>query len=636
MFKSRLDERLNLEDIFTKKEIESIEASYPKIKNFVNSSPIFDELNYENKLRKSEPFHNLFRLTIDKKYFYKIILDDIKCKSDKKGDRIVSKSLKSLIDDLSYEKLVNKTQTSQFISNKLNNEKLLFFKKNGFPVGLLNKNIPKETSPYLKDFENTIRYSKEEIKRLKSQSNYKNIDYYNIINSNKIINNRYKNDGTRYSQKSKFVGNSVKDMKTFNNYNLHHTQLNYFQNQRYNGMNKNKKNFPYNKNYTSQKLKFIENKQRLSNLKLSQQVNRAKYSQQQQQQHLSSNGNTPYEKKNKINNIEYEKFTGLKTFQPLNIDANIYNDIENQDFDIFEFVPKVGRENILLAIGHYIFNRLGFSKIMNYNKFENWSRKIAEGYVKSNHYHTDLHAADVTHTCLIYLKVGKVNKICDFSKNSKCALFLSCMCHDYKHPGVNNNFLKETRDKLAIKYNDASILENMHIAQTFKVINNPNNDCNIFEQLDKETYKQFRKEMISCVLSTDMSFHNVYVEFLKNYTENKVEKNESSYQYFLNTFIHSADISNPTKPFNIYFKWAEYVVEEFYDQGDKEKKLNLPCSCDRDKVTIYQSQLGFINFIEFPYFTLFAKVFENLKFYLDNLNNNKQILLEKQEKSKQS
>ena len=41
----------------------------------------------------------------------------------------------------------------------------------------------------------------------------------------------------------------------------------------------------------------------------------------------------------------------------------------------------------------------------------------------------------------------------------------------------------------------------------------------------------------------------------------------------MNVLIHSSDISNPKTPFDIYFKWAELVVKEFYAQGDKEKKL---------------------------------------------------------------
>ena len=66
------------------------------------------------------------------------------------------------------------------------------------------------------------------------------------------------------------------------------------------------------------------------------------------------------------------------------------------------------------------------------------------------------------------------------------------------------------------------------------------------------------------------------------------------------------------------------MVEEFYAQGDKEKKLGLKCSYDRTKVTLYKNQLGFIDFIELPFFSLVAKVFPKLDFLLVNLNNNKQ------------
>ena len=60
--------------------------------------------------------------------------------------------------------------------------------------------------------------------------------------------------------------------------------------------------------------------------------------------------------------------------------------------------------------------------------------------------------------------------------------------------------------------------------------------------------------------------------------------------------------------------------------------MGIKCSCDREKVTIYQNQLGFINFIELPYFVVFAELFPKLKFYYDNLNENKKILLAMQEK----
>ena len=92
--------------------------------------------------------------------------------------------------------------------------------------------------------------------------------------------------------------------------------------------------------------------------------------------------------------------------------------------------------------------------------------------------------------------------------------------------------------------------------------------------------------------------------------------------------VHTADISNPTKKFNTYYKWAKLVVEEFYYQGDKEKELGLKCSCDRNIVTLYKSQLGFIDYIINPYYELFVKVFPKLKFLKNNVDDNRKKMKE--------
>ena len=204
------------------------------------------------------------------------------------------------------------------------------------------------------------------------------------------------------------------------------------------------------------------------------------------------------------------------------LQLNIKNNsiIESKEFDVFEFDNRVGKENTLLLIGNYIFVKYSFSTIINEDKFNNWCRKIALGYTRRNPYHSDLHAADVAQTCFIYMQYGQVNDIVKFNKVSLCSLFLSCICHDYKHPGVNNDFLKETKNELAIRYNDLSILENMHISETFKLINQ-NNDCNIFSGVDSNTYKEIRQKMIACVLSTDMTDHSNHITFMKNIIERK-------------------------------------------------------------------------------------------------------------------
>jgi hypothetical protein len=210
-------------------------------------------------------------------------------------------------------------------------------------------------------------------------------------------------------------------------------------------------------------------------------------------------------------------------------------------------------------------------------------------------------------------------------------LFLSCICHDYKHPGVNNNFLKDTKNALAIQYNDNSILENMHISESFKLtIQYP--DCDIFSGMNTENYKLLRKEMISCVLYTDMTKHNSTIDFMKEINSDSKNEEKDYHQDYMDLLIHSADISNPTKKFDLYYKWAELVVEEFFQQGDKEKELGLKCTFDRETTTIYQNQLGFINYIEIPFFSLLVQTFPKLKFLMDNLNNNKNEILRLQEK----
>jgi hypothetical protein len=351
-----------------------------------------------------------------------------------------------------------------------------------------------------------------------------------------------------------------------------------------------------------------------------------------------SNGNISTETKtyeeNSINNDKENSNVNINLgISGFNLNLSLLNDIEKEDFDIFELDRKSNKKSLYL-ISNYIFNRFGFNNIINYSMFENWSTKISNGYNRGNPYHTDLHAGDITQSCLVYFKSGKINKICKLNQLSKCALFLSCICHDYKHPGVNNNFLKDTRNSLAIKYNDTSILENMHISESFKLtIDNP--DCNIFSGLNSENYNQLRKEMISCVLYTDMTKHNLTIDFMKEITSDKKSKEKDYHQDYMNLLIHSADISNPTKKFKLYYKWAKMVVEEFFQQGDKEKELGLKCSFDRETTTLYQNQLGFINYIEIPFFNLFVQTFPKLNFLMDNLNDNKAEILKLQEKDKE-
>ena len=327
---------------------------------------------------------------------------------------------------------------------------------------------------------------------------------------------------------------------------------------------------------------------------------------------------------------------------------------ESTEFNIFKLEDKIGAENILPTVSSYVFASLGLFSLINYTKFENFVYKIAKGYIRSNPYHTDLHAADMVQTSLLFVLYGELKKVLGLSTIDITSLFLSGIIHDYKHPGLTNNYLILTKNEIAIRYNDQSVLENYHVAESFKLINS-SKDYDIFELLSADDFKLMRKRVIECVLATDMTLHNKEYHFLKmriptfNISKGEnVDKifenvdNVTKYniqQEFLNVLIHAADVSNPTKPLEIYKIWAKKVVDEFFLQGDKERSQGMKISflCDRNTVSFPQSQLGFIEGIVLPLYNVIVEYFPNIGYSVSNINGNIEYfkkLKEEEEKNK--
>lgn len=106
---------------------------------------------------------------------------------------------------------------------------------------------------------------------------------------------------------------------------------------------------------------------------------------------------------------------------------------------------------------------------------------------------------------------------------------------------------------------------------------------------------------IDMVLATDMSKHMSLLADLKTMVETKkvagsgvllVDSYTERIQ-ILQNLLHCADLSNPTKPLHLYKTWVQGIMEEFYQQGDKERDLGLDISpmCDRYNSTVEKSQV---------------------------------------------
>jgi 3'5'-cyclic nucleotide phosphodiesterase len=61
----------------------------------------------------------------------------------------------------------------------------------------------------------------------------------------------------------------------------------------------------------------------------------------------------------------------------------------------------------------------------------------------------------------------------------------------------------------------------------------------------------------------------------------------------LKSLVHCSDLSNPTKPLDLYRNWTDRIMEEFFRQGDLERDQGLDISpmCDRHTATVEKSQV---------------------------------------------
>ena len=317
------------------------------------------------------------------------------------------------------------------------------------------------------------------------------------------------------------------------------------------------------------------------------------------------------------------------------------NEIDKETFNIFAFENSVGSANTLIYISLYAFSTFALYTIIKYPNFEMFLKRITAGYNRSNPYHNDLHAADITQGVILILRRTSFATVAKLSIYDIAALLIASVIHDYKHPGVTNNFLMNTESPIAYRYNDNNILESYHVAQAFKLIKS-NPALDIFSDVSRDNKLHMRERIIRCVLATEMIHHgNMLKAFNECVEKHSIVKGNNlakvfdvagekelkqTQQSFMNVVVHFCDVSNPTRPFEVYEQWAVKVMEEFYLQGDKESQLGLQISflCDRNSVSIEQGQIGFISGVVAPFVNMVVNVFPELEFMKVNVEKNKE------------
>jgi len=285
--------------------------------------------------------------------------------------------------------------------------------------------------------------------------------------------------------------------------------------------------------------------------------------------------------------------------------------IESWDnFDVFaiddkDMIPVV----VALFDSFDIFRGLDIPRDI----FENWVAAVQLMY-GSNPYHNFRHAVDICQTTSFLLRTKRMEHLPILDR---AAMLIAALCHDIGHPGLTNEYQKNSMSEMALLYNDHSVLENHHASQTFRMLKRP--DLNILVNVSPADFAYLRNMILALILSTDNANHFKLFRKLTDIFDadvfgddedvsgkptGELEAHQEEKRVMMCGLLHAADISNPCKPWKLSFRWSQSILEEFFSQGDLEKAKGLKVSpnCDRLTTVPVELALNFSDYIVAPLF----------------------------------
>uniref|UniRef100_A0A0N5C8I2 Phosphodiesterase n=1 Tax=Strongyloides papillosus TaxID=174720 RepID=A0A0N5C8I2_STREA len=309
------------------------------------------------------------------------------------------------------------------------------------------------------------------------------------------------------------------------------------------------------------------------------------------------------------------------------ISTDVRNALENEtnwDFDVIH-LERITDHHALTYLGMKIFDKWKVHEHLNCSRdiIGRWFQVIESHYHNDNTYHNATHAADVLQATSVFLESEVVAE--NVVDTHAIAALIAAAIHDLDHPGRGNGYLINTRQHLALLYNDQSVLENHHVALTFQ-ITVPDKNINIFQNMNREEYNGLRQAIVDMVLATDMSRHFEYLTKFQQTLLNlpDEENREANSLAICRMMIKCADISNPVRQWKISQDWAFRIVNEYFEQTKEEIEKGLPVSLlhfNRETCNVPRTQVGFIDMFvreAFTHWCGFAQIPELLTILEEN------------------
>lgn len=284
-------------------------------------------------------------------------------------------------------------------------------------------------------------------------------------------------------------------------------------------------------------------------------------------------------------------------------------------------------------------------------------------------YHTFTHAMDVMVTTHALLRSGGGVYL---SPSEEAVLVLAALGHDSMHTGANNTFLINSKHPYFIESGADSLQEKRSVWHVMNLLDK-HEILVVRKGLDEGLQDEIagaRNLIEQSILWTDISRHTEQMalvgQILAQLNDSLVKARgqdgqrankgavaadlvlqmkvhstlpEETRVLLASFLLHVADISNPGRDWDTCERWAGLVMNEFFSQGDLEKKMGLPVSmnCDREKVLVPFAQIGFGKFVIRDLYALLSQTLHSGGNYLlDNFENNQRKWQEIEEKVKKS
>uniref|UniRef100_UPI003AABAED1 high affinity 3',5'-cyclic-AMP phosphodiesterase 7A-like isoform X1 n=1 Tax=Centroberyx gerrardi TaxID=166262 RepID=UPI003AABAED1 len=276
------------------------------------------------------------------------------------------------------------------------------------------------------------------------------------------------------------------------------------------------------------------------------------------------------------------------------------------DFDIFLF-DRLTNGDSLVSLTLHLFVQFGLIRLFQLDllKLRRFLVLVQQDYHSRNPYHNSLHAADVTQAMYCYLKEPKLAQTL-----TACDILLALVAaatHDLDHPGVNQRFLVKTDHHLAALYKNTSVLENHHWKSAVGLLR----ESGLLAHRPASERLLLEERLGALILATDISRQNEYLsEFRTHLDRGDLRLGDSNHRLFvLQMAMKCADICNPCRPWRLCRLWSSKVTEEFFHQGDTERKHSVEVSpmCDRQTNSMAKIQIDFISYVVEPLFSEWSR-----------------------------